>query len=129
MKRSTNEWVQKAEGDFRSASKLAADPSPEWDHAAFFAQQCAEKYLKAVLNEADRGFPKTHDLVVLVALLDPPSAELAAMRVRLEMMTQLGVAVRYPGFFSDAARTREALDSGARVRRICRGLLGLPYED
>jgi len=36
------------------------------DSACFHAQQCAEKYLKARLQEAGLAFPKTHDLLDLL---------------------------------------------------------------
>lgn len=40
--------------------------SPNWDDVCFHAQQCAEKYLKAKLCEADIPFGKVHDLVYLL---------------------------------------------------------------
>lgn len=56
MKPETREWVEKAEGDFRTARReLLAPDSPNYDAACFHAQQCAEKYLKARLVEA--GYP------------------------------------------------------------------------
>ncbi len=68
----TAEWISKAEGDFASAQReLRARNSPNYDAACFHAQQCAEKYLKARLQEAGQYIPRTHDLVVLLNLLLP----------------------------------------------------------
>lgn len=63
MKPLTREWVEKAEGDFATASReLRARKSPNYDTACFHAQQCIEKYLKARLQEADIAFGRTHNL-------------------------------------------------------------------
>lgn len=48
------EWVKKAEVDFRAANKLLEDPDSA-EAVCFHAQQCAEKYLKALLEV--RGVP------------------------------------------------------------------------
>lgn len=72
MKPETAEWVEKAEGDFRTAvrEKNSAE-YPNYDAACFHAQQCAEKYLKARLVEAGKDFPKTHDLSAILNLVLP----------------------------------------------------------
>ncbi len=125
MKRSTGEWIDKAEGDYRSAGKLLAGESPECDQACFFAQQCAEKDIKTVLNERDRAFPKTHDLKELVERLSPPDSALGDLRPRLERLSQWSMLVRYPGFFANAENARQAVNTAAEVRRICRRQLGV----
>jgi HEPN domain-containing protein len=59
----TDEWVKKGENDFNIALLLLrARKTPDYDGACFHAQQCAEKYLKARLQEAGIAFPRTHDL-------------------------------------------------------------------
>ena len=65
MKPLTQEWVAKAEADLRIArhAHAMADP-PGHDAACFHAQQAAEKYLKALLQERVCPFPRTHDLPV-----------------------------------------------------------------
>ena len=48
----TREWIEKAEGDFATAGReLRARKNPNYEAACFHAQQCAEKYLKAILQE------------------------------------------------------------------------------
>lgn len=64
------QWVQKAENALKNAAhtlKLGADCPT--DTVCFHAQQCVEKYLKALLTSRGTRFPRTHDLVVLVELL------------------------------------------------------------
>lgn len=64
------EWVSKAEGDFLTAGReLRARKSPNYDAVCFHAQQCAEKYLKAVLQENGKRIPKIHFLFELLALI------------------------------------------------------------
>jgi HEPN domain-containing protein len=48
----TVEWVDKAEGDMAIAKReLRARKQPNYDAVCFHAQQCVEKYLKALLQE------------------------------------------------------------------------------
>ena len=54
------EWIERAESDFRVASResaVAVDPS--YDAVCFHAQQCIEKLMKAVL--LDRGQAATEN--------------------------------------------------------------------
>ena len=51
MNELVKEWVNKAEGDYHSALRdYRARKFPNYDAAGFHAQQCAEKYLKAILQ-------------------------------------------------------------------------------
>ncbi len=50
MKAITQEWINKAEGDWTTLMReYRARESPNYDAACFHAQQCAEKYLKSRL--------------------------------------------------------------------------------
>ena len=72
MKPITREWVNKAESDITTAQReFRARKSPNYDDACFHAQQCAEKYLKARLQEDDVSFTRTHNLMALLDLLLP----------------------------------------------------------
>ena len=66
MKPSTQEWIDKAEGDFNAALTLyRARKHPSYDTACYHTQQSAEKYLKARLEEAGQSIPRTHNLYAL----------------------------------------------------------------
>jgi hypothetical protein len=72
MKPLTQEWVEKAEGDFQVAVQIMRRRKQRvYDAACFHAQQTVEKYFKARLCETGVVFPKTHDLAVLLKLLLP----------------------------------------------------------
>jgi HEPN domain-containing protein len=125
MKPITAEWVAKAEGDWTTAQReVVAQQAPNYDAGCFHAQQCAEKYLKAVLLEAAIKFPKTHDLPALVELLAPASPVWEQFEPELRSLTAMAVEVRYPG--ADATRTDalRALNAAGRVREAARTALG-----
>jgi len=57
------EWLDKAEGDFRTATReIAVTEAPNYDAFCFHAQQCIEKLLKAALIAYGTSAPRTHDL-------------------------------------------------------------------
>ncbi|MBI1902809.1 MAG: HEPN domain-containing protein [Planctomycetia bacterium] len=109
MKRLTAEWVSKAEEDFRAARKLGAARPPLHDLACFCCQQTAEKYLKALLEEAGSTVPRTHALEDLLDRLIPMHPSLRALRRGLKFLIQFAVDARYPGFFATKRQARAAL--------------------
>ncbi|MDD2922876.1 MAG: HEPN domain-containing protein [Anaerolineales bacterium] len=58
-------WIEHAEDDFSAARVLSKNKPPLLFSACFHAQQCAEKYMKALLIFKGKKFPMTHDLNVL----------------------------------------------------------------
>ena len=114
MKPLTREWVQKAEADYGSALREhRARKMPNYDAACFHAQQCAEKYMKALLQEAGIAFPKTHALELLLDLLEP-------LRSCLRTLSILAVQIRHPGLFADKPLAKEAVEICQEVRRLSR---------
>lgn len=70
MKPTTLEWIDKAEGDFATVQvSYRTRKQPNHDAVCFHAQQCAEKYLKARLEEASLAIPRTHNLYALLTLV------------------------------------------------------------
>ena len=62
----TREWIEKAEGDFHTAGReLRARKNPNYEAACFHAQQCAEKYLKAILQEQSITLGRTHTVLFM----------------------------------------------------------------
>ena len=61
------EWIDKAEADFSTATREnRVRKAPNYDAVCFHAQQCIEKYLKAILVRHRKAFSKTHDLEFLL---------------------------------------------------------------
>ena len=125
MKRSTKEWIKKAEGDWQVARRERQAARPVWEAVAFHAQQCAEKYVKAFLDEHDIPFEKIHDLVVLLSLTAGKLPELEAMKGELGYLTPFATVSRYPGAEVDSEMADKAMHIAERVRRILRVALGI----
>ena len=69
MNELVQEWIDKAEGDYHSALReYRARKFPNYDAAGFHAQQCVEKYLKAIVQLKNIRFEKVHDLLALLKL-------------------------------------------------------------
>jgi HEPN domain-containing protein len=64
------ELLALAEKDGKSAWILARAPNPEMDAAGFHLQQMVEKSLKAWMALKNIDYPKTHDLSLLLRLLE-----------------------------------------------------------
>ena len=127
MKPITLEWIDKAEGDWHIGQmSYRARKHPNYDAAAFHAQQCAEKYLKARLVEAGVAFQKTHDLLTLhqtVVTVEPNWNVLYPFLLTLD---PFAVAYRYPGSWATKADAQNALKSCREVRHTVRAGFGLP---
>ena len=122
----TIEWIEKAEKDFATASReFRVRKMPNHDAVCFHAQQCAEKYFKAILQERNTPFSKTHNLTVLLDLLTPGEPSWELMRPNLERLNVFAVQVRYPGESADKAVAREALNLCRAIRARARFSLGL----
>ena len=104
--------------------RRAADPV--WDGICFHAQQCAEKYIKAFLEEQIITFQKTHDLVGLLDLSGGLLLELAPLRSQLAHLSTFGITTRYPGVQADQHAADEALTTAEKTRTVVRMKLGLP---
>ncbi len=123
----TPEWIEKAEGDFAVAQReLRARKQPNYDAVCFHVQQCAEKYLKAILQEHNVRFAKTHDLIVLLDDVVRVAPLLDPFRESLGMMTDYAVTFRYPGDSASKEMARVAVKQCAAVRAAARVVLGLP---
>ena len=104
MKPITLEWVAKAEGDWDAAQReYRARQRPNYDAACFHAQQCAEKYLKARLEEAAIAFGRTHNLMSLLTLVLAVEPTWTVLQPHLTALNIYAVAFRYPG--SSAAKS------------------------
>jgi HEPN domain-containing protein len=125
MKPLTKTWVDKAEDDLLLARQSRRTAKPVYDGICFHAQQCAEKYLKALLQERAIYFPRTHDLVDLLALLGGPVGSLTTQTSDLQWLTTHAVEIRYPGTSSTKADADRALGIATSVRSAVRAALGI----
>jgi HEPN domain-containing protein len=110
-------WAAKAENDLKNAAHtLKLGKGCPTDTVCFHAQQCVEKYLKALLVCEGVDFPKTHDLEPLMDLLP------VSMRPKLSVeeqakLTEYATGARYPGWEEiSLAEARRAVALARRVR-------------
>ncbi len=103
-------WIAKAEADWATAQReFRVRRRTNFDAVCFHAQQCVEKYLKARLIAAAIQFPKTHDLVALLALVQEVEPFWQPWKAPLAKLTHYAVTVRYPGESADRSDAAETL--------------------
>lgn len=122
--RATREWVDLAEQDLRMAlAGLGMREDTPTVGVCFHAQQCVEKYLKALLMYRGTDFPKTHRIVDLLALVvgrGRPSLTIDEQ----ERLTKYAAAARYPGYPDiGVAEARRAVALARRIRGAIRRFL------
>jgi len=119
------QWAQKAENDLKAAEHtLELGEDCPTDAVCFHAQQCAEKYQKALLVASLVDFPRTHDLNALARLLPGPLLPMLTDEQR-RRLTDYATVMRYPGDYQTVtlAEARQAVRLARRVRSAIRRLL------
>ncbi len=117
------EWVDRAEEDYQLARASLQRKKPLIYGATFHAQQCAEKYIKALLTSRQIAFPRTHDLAALSTLCQQNGIILSISEEDLEKLSAFAVEVRYPGSQSTIEEAKEAYQIAKMVRRFARKYL------
>jgi HEPN domain-containing protein len=124
LKPATQEWIEKAEGDYRTALReRRVRRRPNHDAVCFHGQQCIEKYLKALLTEHETPFPKIHDLVKLGEMCLPIIPELKAVEADLDLLSRYAIAFRYPGEQATPEEAKAAVKALEKVRKLIKNSL------
>lgn len=126
MNPKTEEWIKKAEGDWRTMireSRVKTDPN--FEAVCFHAQQCAEKYFKARLFDASIPFDKIHDLDILLKGLLAIEPAWAVHRTAAIELTSFAVEFRYPGMEAEKSDAEDAVKHCTAIRTAVRIALGL----
>ncbi|MFQ5341953.1 MAG: HEPN domain-containing protein [Anaerolineae bacterium] len=116
-------WVARAEEDYTLARSALRHKLPLTYGATFHAQQCAEKYLKALLVARNQPFPRTHDLAALSDLCHQSGIIVPVDQDLLQRLAAYAVQVRYPGEDPTPDEAKEALQTARAVRQFARELL------
>jgi HEPN domain-containing protein len=117
-------WVEKAEEDFILARSALRRKKPLITGACFHAQQCAEKYLKALLVSKKAGFPMTHDLLLLNNLCSSVGIFLEIDPKLLNALSDFAVRTRYPGEEPALSDAKEAVETTKLIRAFAKKFLG-----
>lgn len=118
-------WIQRAEEDYAAALSAVRRRTPLTYVACFHAQQCAEKYLKAILVSKQIAFSRTHDLLLLNDQCEKAGVLLGLDAKALNTLSDHAVKARYPGDDPTSEEAREALAIAKTVRRFVRIYLGV----
>jgi len=129
--RIVREWVEKAEEDLRGAAlALKAGRKCPTGVVCFHAQQCVEKYLKAVLVARRLDFPKTHDIGELLVSIGKPIGVSIPVEER-RRLTAYATVTRYPGSYRPItlpdARKAFALARCGQASRATPVALGIAF--
>lgn len=120
-------WIDKAEHDLIAARHMVnLAEKGLTDIVCYHCQQCAEKYLKALLVFHGINFPKTHDLRILLDSAQKHTS-LKIEWTQLAPLNRYIIESRYPGDWEPISK-EEALDAiklAESVRNAARSLL--PY--
>lgn len=107
------EWLQKAENDFRFALD-ALQESHFYEQICFLLQQSAEKYLKALIIANELQFKKIHDLGVLLETIREKFQTTDELKEACDLLTSFYVEARYPGFPSQTV-TKEIAERAKKA--------------
>jgi HEPN domain-containing protein len=121
MNQLTVEWIEKAEGDLVTAQReYRARTRPNYDAACFHAQQTAEKYLKAWLQEYEKVIPRIHNLVELVSLCIEVDPTYSILEPELRWLDGYAVRTRYPGQNANKEDALMAIKTSKTIRIFIR---------
>ncbi len=110
-------WLRTALGDLLAATTLLATTGMPSRHAAYHAQQAAEKALKATIA-LDGGEPRmTHDLVFLLDQ-SPKDAGLGLVQVDVVALSGAQTAARHPDLDDLEYDAAAAADLVAEATRL-----------
>ena len=112
----TARWLRHAEEDLTTAETFLGHPHMPPRQSCWFAQQSAEKALKAALIFLQIDFRRTHNLNVLRDLL-PEGWQLKAAHPDLSDLTRWAVEARYPEDIQGVTKA-EATEAVKQARSI-----------
>ena len=120
------EWIKKGEDNCISAVDLMRRKRKRvFDVVCNQCQQCAEKYLKAILVRHNLSFPKTHGLTELEELVAQVEPNVRLIHAALDILDPYAVDIRYPGLQATEQEAKGAIKAMKEVRSFARARLGL----
>ncbi|MBF0327875.1 MAG: HEPN domain-containing protein [Nitrospirae bacterium] len=119
------EWLKKADNDLKTSKHiLKLDVDSPTDTICFHAQQCVEKYIKALMVFKQIPFPKSHNLSELLNLL-PIKYHSLLSKEEQQLLTVYATVTRYPGDYEDISlsEAKAAVRVAGKIRKAIRVLL------
>lgn len=107
LRREVERWCRFAAEDLRESKRLTQRKDAVPRHAAWLAQQAAEKAIKAALIFLQVEFPRTHNLNTLQELI-PADWRVKHVAADLARLSEYAVEARYPGDVPDISAQEAA---------------------
>ena len=121
-----NEWLAKAEEDYRTMEELYShSPSGFANSICFHGQQFAEKYLKALITKQGLEPPWLHALESLLDLVISKTPELEKYRAELAELTPYATEYRYPGKVANQEDAKVCVEIIRKLRDDMRSILNI----
>jgi HEPN domain-containing protein len=118
------EWTLKAEEDCLAVEELYKISVRRFAAIiCFHAQQCAEKYLKALLVSHNIEPQRTHSLEMLLDLIVDEVPELEQCRDMLTGLTPYSVEYRYPGVAATPDDAEYCVETVRELRKAFNGII------
>lgn len=119
------EWLRRARSNLARARAGRSAPEVLYEDLCFDAQQAAEKAIKAVLVHRQVSFPKTHDIIDLLTILQRSGVPVPQEIQQADLLTGYAVETRYPGLSEEVTKEdyAQALELAERVVRWVEALL------
>lgn len=118
------EWIRKAKADQLAALRALQDARHGKDQAeiaCFHAQQCVEKYMKAMLAVYGQLIPRTHDLLSAELMIRRNcNLDMKRLLPCLRRLNQYAVEIRYPGA---TASVKDAISAISAMEKITKFLV------
>ncbi len=122
----SNEWIDKAEGDYSTARReYRVRKKPNYDAVCFHAQQSSEKYLKAYLQEHDVQIPRTHSLIELLVLISRFDNTILFIQADINILEGYAVQYRYPGIKAEKSDAKIVILTVDIIRKFMRRKFGI----
>ena len=126
MKKITEEWLNSAKADLMIIEKILGDEFLT-HQVAFHSQQVIEKSFKAVLEEYEISFKKTHSLETLsVAVRETMDIPIDFNMIKI--LDQLYIEARYPGEFGLLPDGKPGLSDAREFFEYSREIYGILLE-
>ena len=120
------EWITRANSNLTLARNVI--PDVELEDLCFDAQQAAEKGVKAIFIYRGEIFPYSHDLELLLRLLERNGLRIPKYVNEAKELTQYAHVTRYPGMADPVTlrQYRRAVRIAAAVLRWAERQVGQP---
>lgn len=120
-------WLRRAESNLELAKAGKKSKKIFYEDLCFECQQTAEKALKAVLISIDKKFRKTHNIELLIKLLEAEGIKIPVIIAKAKQLSDYAVETRYPGDFSPVSNKeyKQALSIAEDVFRWAKIVLNL----